>query len=240
MSQQSVRVKLFDLCSPYTSLKMASKRLIQSKVEQIKLSVSWSWLLLEIEPSWCYCCRDCSAQEISPGQECLCSWAKQGWMEEEIEECEKADEWMGTEEGQGYGRAGCRETHQRAEYKWKCNQHKWRTKKTDEIKWGYVHSCKICLPVWVLWMYQHAYSFFKHICLFIFYQGEKPCQLKPASFLYGKSTMTIAMTGRRGLRNVFLSSEYRMLSTEFAINALSNGLVGCVWSDPIHHGGRRI
>lgn len=46
----------------------------------------------------CYC-RGCSAREISPGQECLCSWAKQGWMEEEIEECEKADEWMGTEEG---------------------------------------------------------------------------------------------------------------------------------------------
>lgn len=35
-------------------------------------------------------CAAVAAQEISPGQECVCSWAKQGRMEEEIEGCEKA------------------------------------------------------------------------------------------------------------------------------------------------------
>lgn len=80
--------------------------------------------LLKIEPSRCYYCRDCSAREINPGQECLCSWAKKGWMEEEIEECKRADECMGTMPGQGYGRAGFSESKHEADHKWKSNQHK--------------------------------------------------------------------------------------------------------------------
>lgn len=55
--------------------------------------------LLKIEPSWCYDWGDCSAREINPGQECLCSRAKKGRMEEEIKGCERANECMGTERG---------------------------------------------------------------------------------------------------------------------------------------------
>lgn len=83
-----------------------------------------------------YYCRDCSAREISPGQECLCSRAKQGWMEEEIEACEEADEWMGTEKGRCGERAGD---------KWKCKQH--NCQKTDKIKFSWVHSCAMGIPV---------------------------------------------------------------------------------------------
>lgn len=53
--------------------------------------------------------------------------------------------------------------------------------------------------------------------LFYFSRVKKPCQLTAASFM---ATMTISVTGGGGLCEVFLSSEDRMLSTEFAINAL--------------------
>lgn len=55
--------------------------------------------LLKIEPSWCYDRADCSAREINPGQECLCSRAKKGRMGEEIKGCERANACMGTERG---------------------------------------------------------------------------------------------------------------------------------------------
>lgn len=72
----------------------------------------------------------------------------------EIEGCEKADEWMGTEESKE-GRVGDKETgkkmetKKRAEYGWQC-----KSTNEEQNKWmklnGYVHLASICIPLCIL------------------------------------------------------------------------------------------
>ena len=93
-----------------------------------------------------------------------------------------------------------------------------RNKTMNKIKMNYyVHPCKYQYTCVSFVNISDCGQLFQNTDLF-FTRVNNPVSSQTASNFKGKATVTLAMTGRRGLCNVSLSSKCGVLSTKFGIN----------------------